>query len=699
MTAAHTTPTSVATEAAPGLQPLRPHGIPAALRERPRWAPWCAVWRERRGKYDKVPAWGLSTNQPEKWRSFDAALSAFRLAPTAFAGLGLVMTGAEDLVGIDLDRCVDERGGIAPWAEDLVRRAGSYAEISPSGKGLRIFVRGRVPQDWADHAVGIEVYSGHAARFLTVTGVALDGCPADLCDAPPGFLDWLQATYPPPRSTKVAEPPQGMPGLLDPPPDLAGLTLPARVQEFLTGGVDGCDRSRELFSAAVNLRKAGLTEDEALSVLAANPHAMEVALDHRRQDHDRALQYLWQEHVLKARAKAAPGTATVDDFDDVSEQAAPQIGAPTVHPTVLDWAALPADPPDIRFVIPGWLPEQTVTLFAAHGGTGKSYLSLYIAICIALGRHPFQTGAKIERARVMLYSAEDNMVVMQARLARYLAMLGVSAGELAGWLEVLDATECENVLFAGEEKAGGRTTKRFAWIAERVLAGGVGVLIFDNASDAYDASEIDRAKVRQFMSSLRRLAPTVLLLAHVDAVSSMADPALAKGYSGSTAWHNSARSRWFMARATDGDDIVLSLPKTNYAQAGAEVVIRWDTQHRVFTVVSSRQGRAKASDNRLVLLGLLRQVTEVEGLRVSPALTSQNSLLNLVKDRPECPRGLKPADVSREVGRWMAEGLATVEVYTQTNRTTANKLVLTDRGRLLIHGAGVLDGASAEDLR
>lgn len=364
----------------------------------------------------------------------------------------------------------------------------------------------------------------------------------------------------------------------------------------------------------------------------------------------------------------------------------PVIAAATVptarHPVALDWGQLPLEPPEPRFVIPGWMPDGVVTLFAAHGGTGKSFLSLYIALCIATGRHPFAVGEAIERAKVMLYSAEDDMAVMQWRLRRYMQLLGIRTDELNGWLTVLDATETDNVLFVGDEKVNGRTTTRFAWLADEIQRFGAQVLIYDNASDAIDANENDRAKVRQFMSSIKRLASAVLLLSHVDAVSSLADISEAKGYSGSTAWHNSARSRWFMARAKDTDDVVLTQPKVNYAQSGSEVVIRWNTAHKVFEVVSSRQGRIRAAECRGELLRLLGQATD-SGKHISPKKNASNSVLNTLKDMEGCPFGLKPADMEREVNRWYGDGLVQIQTYRGSNRKDVEELVLTETGRAL----------------
>lgn len=343
------------------------------------------------------------------------------------------------------------------------------------------------------------------------------------------------------------------------------------------------------------------------------------------------------------------------------------------HPQRMDWAALPANPPEVPFIIPDWMPDQVVTLLAAHGGTGKSFLSLFIGLCLAVGRHPF-TGEPITPVRVVLYSAEDNMAVMQLRLRRYMSMMDIDEAELHGQLDILDATESDNVLFAQIGRDGATPTARFEWLRQHCQAFGARVLIFDNASDAYGADENNRALVRQFLSALRRIAPAVLLLSHVDAHSSMADPREAKGYSGSTAWNNSARSRWFMAREKN-DDILLRVPKSNYARAGLEATLRWDDHHKVFAVASVRQGQPKAQDIAPIILSLLSEVIAA-GLEISPAVNASNSIHNALKHDSRYPSTIRPTEVGAMAREWVNTGQLVLEEFPRKNRSIGQRLKL-----------------------
>jgi AAA domain len=209
------------------------------------------------------------------------------------------------------------------------------------------------------------------------------------------------------------------------------------------------------------------------------------------------------------------------------------------------------EPKPPAHIIPGCLPEDEVTLFAGHGGAGKSAIALYTAVCIALG-HTWYGDMQCERRRVLYISAEDGENVLHWRLSRICVHLHVDMRELIGWLNLVDAAELDAELMV-ETQHGTYTTPMYDMLATRVRETGAQVLVLDGASDLYGASEIIRRDVRRFIRAARRLIPAdgaVLLLSHVD-------KAIARGresgdhYSGSTAWNNSVRARWAL-RANGG---------------------------------------------------------------------------------------------------------------------------------------------------
>jgi putative DNA primase/helicase len=143
---------------------VKVESIPEELRVRPQWVVWKAVG----DKPDKVPysaTTGCKASSTDllTWSTFQEALEAYENGE--YAGLGFVFSSADPFTGIDLDNCVDENGEIAGWALEIVRYFDSYTELSATGTGLHIIVRGNVPNRRKGE---VEVYS--LKRFFTVTG-------------------------------------------------------------------------------------------------------------------------------------------------------------------------------------------------------------------------------------------------------------------------------------------------------------------------------------------------------------------------------------------------------------------------------------------------------------------------------------------------------------------------------------------------
>ncbi len=240
---------------------------------------------------------------------------------------------------------------------------------------------------------------------------------------------------------------------------------------------------------------------------------------------------------------------------------------------------------DLAHVVPptpvywwdGYLPSGVVTMLAAHGGTGKSFIALMLAICITQGMPLF--GVPTRRGKVAFFSAEDPANVVRGRVRQGCVALGVEVQSLGDSLRILDASSGDPVLFGARTGRTAGPTPTYAALQDYMEREAIDVLIVDNASDAYDASEIERAQVRAFVRSLACIAQqrqcAVLLLAHVDKGTSRGDRGKnTEGYSGSTAWHNSARSRLYMARDRDGS-LVIEHQKHNLGRRRNPLRLVW----------------------------------------------------------------------------------------------------------------------------
>lgn len=164
--------------------------IPEALRQRNRWV----LFDEQKAPVQPNGYYARST-QPTTWTTFDQAVAALKVfrqygGLTQFKGVGLVVVADDDLVGIDLDK-IDLEGRGERAAEIQKRFSQTYQERSPSGRGVRIWVQGRLPWSGAKNDKhGIEVYQDK--RYLTVTGDRINE--ADVVHDQEA-IDWLVSTY------------------------------------------------------------------------------------------------------------------------------------------------------------------------------------------------------------------------------------------------------------------------------------------------------------------------------------------------------------------------------------------------------------------------------------------------------------------------------------------------------------------------
>lgn len=144
--------------------------IPEELRRRRQWLVW--KYEKRGDDITKVPyiAGGVGkalTTDIMTWRTFDEAVAALRTG--RYDGLGFVFSSGDPYGGIDLDNCrAPETGKLEEWAAKIVRDLDGYAEVSPSGKGIHIIVRGKAPNKRRGR---IEAYSSE--RYFTMTGRVL----------------------------------------------------------------------------------------------------------------------------------------------------------------------------------------------------------------------------------------------------------------------------------------------------------------------------------------------------------------------------------------------------------------------------------------------------------------------------------------------------------------------------------------------
>ncbi len=149
--------------------------IPDKLKIYPNWVCYRLedTGKPKPGKipYDPNTGRRAKANVPKTWGTFEQAVKALKNGN--YDGIGFEFFENDPFTGVDLDHCV-ENGAILPWAQENINRLNSYAELSPSGTGVHIYIEATKPAGRCKKG-NIEIYV--KGRFLTITGDHLPNTP------------------------------------------------------------------------------------------------------------------------------------------------------------------------------------------------------------------------------------------------------------------------------------------------------------------------------------------------------------------------------------------------------------------------------------------------------------------------------------------------------------------------------------------
>lgn len=154
--------------------------IPEELRNSVQWVCWKA--ETRKDKLTKIPfnpitGEGAKSNNSSTWVSFSEACKGYESGK--YDGIGFVLS--PPYIGIDIDDCRNlETGEIDQDILGIIADLNSYTEISPSGNGIHIFVKGVKPGK-KSRIDNIEIYE--KGRYFTVTGNVLEYTPLSINDS------------------------------------------------------------------------------------------------------------------------------------------------------------------------------------------------------------------------------------------------------------------------------------------------------------------------------------------------------------------------------------------------------------------------------------------------------------------------------------------------------------------------------------
>lgn len=340
-----------------------------------------------------------------------------------------------------------------------------------------------------------------------------------------------------------------------------------------------------------------------------------------------------------------------------------------------------AELPEPEFCIEPWIPKRQTTLLAGHGGLGKSYLALVLAAHVAAG--VALAGLAVTQGRVLFVTLEDEPRLVRWRLRNVIESYKLDPGTVLANIALLDGTEAFTPLITVGDGANSKPEFTAAFDSLRGHAKGHSLVVVDNASDGFDANENVRRHVRQFIHGLSDLAREhdagVLLLAHVDKSAAKYGPA-GNSYSGSTAWHNSARSRLALINV-DGA-LTVAHEKNNLGKTAGPMPLTLG-----FGGVPM-PGNSQQFDVSRDLLNWF-EVAEQAGHAIPANLRPGNgSAMLALTQLPGYPPRWQSKSGKEEVARVLnglrAEGLLVEREYRDDNRKLKRELSLTPEGRARI---------------
>jgi RecA-family ATPase len=688
--------------------------IPAELKAIPRWVVWKYV-DGRKLPFDANNYTPASSTDPSTWASFNEAWLTH--TDGGFAGIGIVLDGTDRLAGIDLDGCVVDGVPTSEALALLASMEARYIEVSPSGKGLRAFGYADALTAGANGQIGglkAELYS--KGRYLTVTGNSLQTGPlSELV----GFAEAAQAARDGKKAAREATKPPA-PTYAPPSPAKAAYGADKRVQAYVDAAIDGATkavasagegtRNDTLNSAALGLFRlreadpstvwqaltnaalaAGLDPREVAATLASARNAADnmqprpMPPPEQRSD--------WHGFTSEPQQWRGEG----DDDDDGAIE-------PVLKPVdVLGVWDEPSEP--TKFLFDGRIPRGTTSLFGAHGGVGKSTIALMLCVAAATGQPLFgaptaptaPTYAPTAPTCAIFVSLEDGAHVVRHRLGAICRWMNVNPRDLAGKLHIVDGTENPELFMADSRNGSGAPTRAYSELRTLVQQTGAGLVVIDNASDAFGGDEIVRRQVRAFIRSLNDIAKesdaAVVLLAHVNKTSARNGSGFggdSEGYSGSTAWHNSTRSRLFLSRNKD-DTLSLEHQKNNLGRRQEPLTLLWPDNG--FPQVAGHVGQVdysaldEAAESRQQdknAEAVLKMLAEFESRKqyASPAATARNNVFALLRGEPMFKRlHIGKDHLSAIVNQCQRAGWIDMLEYRTQDRKERQRWTVTERGR------------------
>lgn len=445
----------------------------------------------------------LDVTKPAEFGTYNEAFAGYQAG--GYDGIGIRVD--RGLVGIDIDHCIGDNGSLSPLAQSVINAMNnSYVEVSPSGRGIRIFClcSEQFAYDKDKYLMkngkrGLEIYiGGQTARYVTVTGHAvLDGAEVGVRDSElQQVLDTYMLRQTAPAGNSQPEPysqsGQTPKGLTQADEELIERIYHsdsgAQFSALMDGDMSSCNGDHSSADLALaNILAARTGDGEQIDRIFRTSKLMRPKWDEKHGSMtygemtvNRALEGTAQYRSIQLPVNITPaqlavlrqmpsaigaGTtyitnpllrkpkplvavlateeATEKQGVEPEEPTPPVPSNPLLRPktqsgavsttsnsaglaTIMDLQDLmniPIKPPE--FIVSEILPVG-LTILAAQPKVGKSWMALYLAICLTLGE-PF-LGYSVQRCGVLYLALEDSHARLKYRSQKLLGNQQIPRG-------------------------------------------------------------------------------------------------------------------------------------------------------------------------------------------------------------------------------------------------------------------------------
>lgn len=360
------------------------------------------------------------------------------------------------------------------------------------------------------------------------------------------------------------------------------------LQTTAPSAIEGDAGDKTTFAVAAELRAFGISEETAFELMADHWNEDKASPpwspDHLKTKIANAYNY-GQGAFGGKTAEGEFGVLDIDIGEPPSIEKRTSVSPTPEKPAVLNIVKASEfdgkEKPVREWHVKELIPAANVTILNGDGATGKSLLSLQLAIATATGDRWIGTTPK--QGPVLYYSAEDDESETHIRVCEICDSEGITLPELNDLHIAIMAGQDALLVTESANANIMQRTELFKKLDEALSKIKPALLVLDNLADVFGGNENAKAPVRQFISMLRGLAIkyhcAVVLLAHP----SLNGMNSGTGSSGNVAWNNSVRSRLYLTRVKNDDGIetdrnarVLRNMKVNYAGGGNEIPLHWE---------------------------------------------------------------------------------------------------------------------------